>query len=406
MVKTCETPPGLGPTLHTIALDDRPHSRLAPVGFPALPPRPLVSVLITSYNYASYIGAAIESVLNQTYQTVEVIVCDDASTDDSYTVIEQYVHHDSRVQLIRHSQNGGKAIATNDAFAASSGNIICFLDADDYFDPQKIERVVNEFLAHSSTGLVIHAMNVIDQSGRHIQRNPNMTKFEHGWIADRVIQRGGRWRDMPSSAMGFRRELAEFIFPIPEKTFRRGGQDGFIFTLLPLLTEVSAIDEPLSSYRVHGQNTFATQRVSLTHAIGQVNRVTKQVYAVNHRLKEFGFPEEILDIRRNLGYQQSKFLLALLQRTPRPRLIRAYASLLTALFADDLYRSPQKLFGLIVYGGAIALPAAFRPWWLSTALAPSTAKLRLQQVRKGVRQMLRSRKPRLAWQSNDASTML
>lgn len=353
---------------------------LAPVRLPELPPQPLVSVLITSFNYSRFIGATIESVLDQTYHNLEVIICDDASSDDSCSVIEQYVQRDPRVRLIRRPQNGGMAAATNDAYAASSGKIICLLDSDDIFDPVKIERVVNQFLALPNVGLVIHAMNVVDQTGSHIQQIPYLTAFEHGWIAERVIQRGGRWRDMPTSALCFRRELAEFAFPIPEASFRRGAHDGFIFTLLPLLTEVSAIDEPLSNYRVHGQNTFAARQSTLTKAIARTNFVTRQVDAVNQRLNAIGITTSSLDISRNLEYQQSSFLLALFKSTPRRRLVRAYMGLMAALFADDLYRRPQKLLGLIVYGGAILLPLRIRPRWLDMTLGYNTAKPKLRRI--------------------------
>ena len=93
---------------------------------------PLVSILVSNYNYARYIGDALQSALGQTYANIELIVCDDGSTDDSVQVIEQYERKDARLRFIRKA-NGGQGSGFNAAFAASRGEIIALLDSDDLF---------------------------------------------------------------------------------------------------------------------------------------------------------------------------------------------------------------------------------------------------------------------------------
>jgi glycosyltransferase involved in cell wall biosynthesis len=73
--------------------------KLKPMELPPLPKEPLVSVLIANYNYGHYIGEAIESVLNQTYQNFEIVTCDDGSTDNSLEVIQSYAKYDSRGEI-------------------------------------------------------------------------------------------------------------------------------------------------------------------------------------------------------------------------------------------------------------------------------------------------------------------
>ncbi len=364
---------------------------MKPINLPKLPNQPLVSVLIANYNYASYIGEAIESVLNQTYSNVEVIVSDDGSTDDSCSVVEQYARRDTRVKLIRRNQNGGMAAATNAAYAASRGEIICLLDSDDTYTPLKVEKVVQQLVTHPNAGLTIHRIMLVDRHRQPIQEIPFLTEFEHGWIADRVIQRGGRWRDMPGGALCFRREAAGFVFPIPEEEFRRAA-DGFIFTLLPLLTEVTAIEDVLYDYRIHGQNDYGSWRLTAETVTAELDFMARQINAVNRRLKEMGTSQITLNIEQNLLYKQRRLSLSLFEATPRFHLTRMYAALTPRLLTDDLYRPSQKLLGLLVYGSAIVLPATLRPWWLSTALAHNKIKLRLQQVRNYARNVLRSRK--------------
>jgi len=112
-------------------------AELRPVELRPLPAQPLVSILVSNYNYGRFIGDTIKSALDQTYSNIELIICDDGSTDDSVEIIERYARRDSRLQLIRKA-NGGQASGFNAAFAASRGEIIALLDSDDLFLPQKV----------------------------------------------------------------------------------------------------------------------------------------------------------------------------------------------------------------------------------------------------------------------------
>ena len=100
---------------------------------------PLVSVVITNYNYAQYVGEAIESVLNQTYKNLEIIVIDDGSTDDSLDEIDVY---QSKIRIVAR-ENRGVVYTRNEGISLAKGEFICFLDADDYLDRDYIEKTVN-----------------------------------------------------------------------------------------------------------------------------------------------------------------------------------------------------------------------------------------------------------------------
>lgn len=102
---------------------------------PARPPR--FSVIIAAYNVSKFIGEAIESVLAQTYPSYEIVVCDDGSTDDLDTALAPYV---DRIVLIR-QENGGESSAKNAAARATSGDYVVILDADDTFDPRRLEAL-------------------------------------------------------------------------------------------------------------------------------------------------------------------------------------------------------------------------------------------------------------------------
>lgn len=345
---------------------------LAPIGLDPLPERPLVSVLVANYNYGRYIGKATESVLSQTYTNWELLICDDGSNDDSVEVIQPYTDRDGRVRLFC-KENGGMASAWNVAYCESKGEVLCLLDADDYFAPRKLETVVRKFVENPRSGLAIHRMMVVDGQGKAEQSIPFMTRFEAGWIAEDVVRRGGRWRDMPTSSLAFRRKLAGFVFPMPEQEFRRAA-DGYVFTLLPLLTEVTAIDRALSAYRVHGQNDLGSLGYDQRSAEIITHSIQSQIAAVNERLREWDGVEQTIDINRNLEYRQQQLVRALFAGEPRRVLLRDYQAVFRLLLRDDLYGSMQKILRLVVYGVAIGMPDRFRGTWLAGAFGYGRVK--------------------------------
>jgi glycosyltransferase involved in cell wall biosynthesis len=234
---------------------------LKPVPLGPLPEDPLVSVLTGNYNYAAYLGQAIESVLTQTYAKFEMIVCDDGSTDNSCEVVEQYAQRDPRVRLIR-KENGGQASAWNAAYRECEGEIVCFLDADDRFLSEKLEAVVRSFQSKPDCGFVGHRMYRIDVTGRRDGVVPATDDPPSGWYGPFVLRSG---TSPPATAFGtglcLRREISDLIFPLPESL--RICADDAVTTLGPLMTPLIGIPIPLAEYRYHGENAWNSTQISL-----------------------------------------------------------------------------------------------------------------------------------------------
>ena len=95
---------------------------------------PLISVLVPVYNVEKYLNKCIESIINQTYKNLEIILIDDGSTDSSPKICDEYAQKDSRIKVI-HKQNGGAASARNLGIDISSGNLLGFIDGDDFISP-------------------------------------------------------------------------------------------------------------------------------------------------------------------------------------------------------------------------------------------------------------------------------
>jgi glycosyltransferase involved in cell wall biosynthesis len=173
---------------------------LHPIELRPLPAEPLVSILISNYNYARYIGESLQSALEQTYSNIEIIVCDDGSTDESVRIIEEYQRKDPRVQLIRKA-NGGQASGFNAAFAASRGEILTLLDSDDLFLPHKIERIVADFQAHPDSGFGVHRVIRVSAERRRQGVWPMSDPLPSGWYGSRLLEDGGILPFMPPAAL-------------------------------------------------------------------------------------------------------------------------------------------------------------------------------------------------------------
>ena len=103
----------------------------------------IVSVIIPVYNAERYISNTIESVLNQTYRDIEIVLVDDCSNDNSKTIIEAYAKKNDGIIYHLQEENGGAAVARNTALNIASGRYVAFLDSDDLWLPDKLEKQLN-----------------------------------------------------------------------------------------------------------------------------------------------------------------------------------------------------------------------------------------------------------------------
>lgn len=119
----------------------------------------IVSVVIPTYNRAHLIGRAIQSVLNQTYQNFEIIVVDDASRDNMEEVVKSF--SDMRIRYIRHNKNKGGAAARNTGIRVAAGEYISFLDDDDEFLPEMLEKLLVVIENNNNIDLVFASGKVV-----------------------------------------------------------------------------------------------------------------------------------------------------------------------------------------------------------------------------------------------------
>jgi glycosyltransferase involved in cell wall biosynthesis len=241
---------------------------------------PRVSIIINNYNYEAFLAKAIDSALQQSYSNIEVVVVDDGSTDDSRKIIESY--GDKITPVLK--ENGGQASSLNCGAEASSGDILCFLDADDLFDPQKVETIVellSEMGWQDKDILLNNFLQVIDKEENPIEVDlvNEILSGPGDWqflplLADKslffdgklnqistpkqVQEFAAKYRFIPylgvqTSGITLTRSLAEKVFPLPEKGIKISA-DVFLVKAASLQGAIYSTQQPLTKYRVHGRN--------------------------------------------------------------------------------------------------------------------------------------------------------
>lgn len=198
----------------------------------------LVSVITPAYNSEKYISESIESVLSQTYKNWELIIVNDKSTDNTKDIIEHYVDKDSRIRLIELQENSGAAVARNTALESAKGRYIAFLDSDDRWKKNKLEKQI-EFMKQNEYSFTFTGYEYIldsDNPTQKIFRVPSKLNYSQA-LKNTVI--GCLTVIVDKSIIG------DFRMPLV-----RRGQDHLTWLMLLERGNIAyGLDENLAEYR-------------------------------------------------------------------------------------------------------------------------------------------------------------
>lgn len=219
-----------------------------------------VSVIIINYNYGKYIKDAINSLLNQTYFNIEIIVVDDGSTDDSRRIIDSY---GNKIQKKIYQKNSGMTEAANQGFKITTGEIIIFLDADDYLFNNALEKIVERWDVGVSK--IHYRLKKVNDNGSGIGFAPKLSlKLDEGDVWKKILT-SGDYSNVPTSGNAFCKNVLENFFPILDSKIGDGNSyfdkiplDAYLKMRIPFFGKVIAIQDSLAVYRVHGKNNGAT----------------------------------------------------------------------------------------------------------------------------------------------------
>ena len=215
-------------------------------------PKPYVTVLLDTYNHEAFIEKAITSVLQQDFpeSETEILVVDDGSSDRTPDIVEKFA---PRVRLLRKS-NGGQASAFNAGIPEAQGEIVAFLDGDDWSAQNKLSAVAGVFEVEPAVGLVGHGVTQVSSDNGYRTEIPReVCRFRIHSVAQAKTFRMLRGF-FGTSRMAYRRKILHEIGPVP-KTLRFEA-DEYVFTLAALLIDVVILNQPLTYYRLHEGNLF------------------------------------------------------------------------------------------------------------------------------------------------------
>ncbi|RMG23304.1 MAG: glycosyltransferase [Armatimonadetes bacterium] len=212
--------------------------------------KPLVSVLLTSYNHERWLRECVESALSQTYEQVEIIAVDDGSTDASREILRSY---EPQIRLYVNERNLGTYGSLNKAMEMAEGEYCAVLNSDDKWAPTKLERQLDEMRLHPNHSFCHTFGAFIDDDGNRISGEPMGFPFPRMESGQHLTTFIANNTAIASSVL-FRRDLARDLGGFNENLKILGDWD--MWLRLAEKGTVGFVDEELTYYRVHGTNTI------------------------------------------------------------------------------------------------------------------------------------------------------
>jgi glycosyltransferase involved in cell wall biosynthesis len=262
---------------------------------------PLLAVVISCWNYETYVVRAIRSVLAQTDTRCELVVVDDGSTDGSWDAICR-----EGVTAYRISNSGQRAACLY-GLDRTRARFILFLDADDELAPGSLARIIA--LLDADVAKLQFSLTRIDQDGGIISRaSPKLEAFRsRNELADLVL-RSGSYTTPPTSGNVFRRDVCEHL---REAVYDRA-VDGIILFVAPFMGDVVSLSDELGRYRIHDRNDSGLGRQIDARSLRRdLSRFVERLDHLCHILARDGSTSRLVKPEETYFYQERSFYLAI-----------------------------------------------------------------------------------------------
>ena len=258
---------------------------------------PLISVIIPTFNCEKYIAQTIESVLKQTYRNFEIIVIDDGSTDNTKKVIEKFIN--SKKLRYIYQKNSGQSTARNKGIDESSGEYIAFLDADDFWKSEKLEKQV-DVLKNKKIGICYTDVEFMDDKTGEIipvYRNRKHNQLRRGKIYKYLVF----YNFIPFAGIMVRKECIEKIGGFDKKI--KMGDDWDLLLRLSVHYEFDYINEKLLLYRTGRKNQLSTK---LEIRFKEQDKIIEKFFRQNSTLLDISYRKKTKAFRsRERGVEYS-----------------------------------------------------------------------------------------------------
>ncbi|MDO8317285.1 MAG: glycosyltransferase family 2 protein [Flavobacterium sp.] len=231
--------------------------------------KPLVSIITPSFNSAKFIAETIQSVQNQTYQQWEMIIVDDCSTDETVSIIQEIANKDSRIQLIKLKKNSGTGIARSTALEKATGKFIAFLDADDLWKPEKLDKQLG-FMKANNLPFTFSFYDCINEAGKPLNRRieaPLHLSYQQLFFCNYIGNLTGIYD-------------ANYFGKIAVSSIRKRQDWMMWLTILKKIQFAQPVPESLAFYRIR-ENSISASKLDLV-------KHNFSVYRTHHRLNLIG----------------------------------------------------------------------------------------------------------------------
>lgn len=263
---------------------------------------PLVSVLMPVYNCEKYIEQAIKSILNQSYENIEIIVVDDGSNDNSNRILKNFANLDNRIKIIE-QQKGGIVLALNNALLNARGIYSVRMDADDISHTERIKKLISHITKNTNTVVVGTQGYICDRNGRPVK--PLEVETKNDDIQESLLYTRNKKGIIHASTI-FRTDLAQSIGGYREQFIH--AEDLDFFLRMGELGKIENLNECLYFYRQHPTSISATksaqQYQNATACIREACKRRKISFTLNdvpEKLEIIDFKQTELDFLLNMA---------------------------------------------------------------------------------------------------------
>lgn len=222
--------------------------------------QPLVSVITPCYNMEKFVAETVNSVRNQTYSHWEMLIVSDASTDRTADVLRSLAEQDERVKITINSSHSGIADARNQAIQMAKGHYLAFLDADDLWHPDKLERQL-QFMQEKQIGFSFSSYELVDETGKLLGKTVDATEdmSYDSYLRNTII---GCSTVMVNT---------DIVGPVTVPRFRTSEDTATWLDILKKGHIAYAITQPLVSYRIR-RKSASSNKLKASHDLWVVYR--------------------------------------------------------------------------------------------------------------------------------------
>lgn len=308
-----------------------------------------ISVIIPAYNKADFTVKTVESVLNQTYNPIEIIVVDDGSTDNTKQLLSKY---SDRITYI-YKKNAGACSARNLGIEVSIGTYIALLDCDDIYLPNKIEMSVDYLNKNTQCGFVYTSVYFIDGQDNILRIYPSLNNLCEGYISRRLLTKNF----IPNSTVVIRKACFQKTGFFDESIFTPADWD--MWLRLSENYKAGYINIPLTKYRISSNYILNNPEQAEKENLAVLEKAFYRNHTISNRLRNDAVSNVYLSsalnylLKKEFSYAKSRFILAVNKNIFNLRALLLFGYFLAAkkdlrdrltkrFFAKDIL-NPKKL---------------------------------------------------------------